>query len=274
MSQPSASDSNSNQPGRNPQGDEDYQPGKQVPLDDASVQAPGEDGPREGERPQAAALEFKKTSTFHRILQRIFGSETRVGRVVRPLLRALVLIVVVFALGVLAAYWRLVQPLQQQIGPMQQNYQQAQDELEKTRGSMESAWQQAETSDLLAQEAQSRLGVERTHGVLVRAMLAVADARQAALAGDLEAAGVKIGEAEQLASQIEPQMMALDARQVASIEAIVTLAKNDLDRDPALVVQDLDRLRAELAIMEKSLLKGEGAVWQCRCDSFRKPPAP
>ena len=51
-----------------------------------------------------------KESGFKRFLRFLFGADTRVGRVMRPLLRTVAMIVIAFAAGLLVAYFTLYQP--------------------------------------------------------------------------------------------------------------------------------------------------------------------
>lgn len=238
---------------------------RQEPLDDPAANHVGLDSSLEHEKVRAATFEIKKPSWFARLMRGLLGTDTRSGRFLRLLIRIAALSVVFFALGVLAAYWRLYVPLRDQSGLLVQNYETIQVELLNTRQDLMTATNQASEAETRASLATSRLKVEQTHNHLLQALLKLAEARQALQENQKISARQAIENAEQHVMSIESQITALDAQQGQSIEALFALIYSDLQRESRIVLQDLDRLQKELEMVERDLLMTNQTHWQCQC---------
>ena len=70
--------------------------------------------PHDSEARPFSVAEPVKDSGFRRFLNFLFGADTRVGRVMRPVLRTLALIVISLGAGLLVAYFTLYLPLREQ----------------------------------------------------------------------------------------------------------------------------------------------------------------
>lgn len=89
---------------------------EEVPAVEDPAPQPVDEAPQEidaepaGEPASPAARE----SGFTRFLRFLFGADTRVGRVMRPLLRGAALFMIAFGFGLLAAYFVMYQPMRAQ----------------------------------------------------------------------------------------------------------------------------------------------------------------
>ncbi len=239
----------------------------QEPLEDRPGNLPDHEVPEHEGKARAAAFDVKKPSR----MTGLFRPDTRTGQVGRALVRLLALAVVMFALGVLATYLRMVAPLKSQLAALQASYQESQSVLEKSRQELTVVNDQAKAAGDLSGKATSRLGFEQARTQLLAIRLELADARRAILEKEKTAAGKAIDNAEKQFKEIGPQTEAMDADQFKSIQAVFTLIHTDMNRDQQIVVQDIDRLSTELELVEKNLVATDPAGWQCQCDSYQKP---
>jgi hypothetical protein len=195
--------------------------------------------------------EEKKGSWF----ARLFSANHRFGRFMRALGRGLVVVILLFGAGALVVELLVVQPLQKQYQALQTTATQSATDLQARQAQLEQARQgltnaQGQTVDMQTQleTAQTRVTVLRASNQLTLARLAVANK-------DSAGAEKALAAADGFLKSILPQVEKIDADQAATLQALFTLAKNDIGRDQKLFNQDLDRLESELERLEKNLIQ-------------------
>lgn len=203
------------------------------------------------ERPKAPDL--KGPSGAERVRYTLFSRETRSGRFLRALLRWATLAVVIFGLGFFTAYLLLFQPANQALTSTRQQSQQLSSDLEQAQKNADQAQQSQKSAQDQSTQAQTRLDTELTRVQVLRAANALTSAQMAVQGKDKAAALKSITTAETALKQVEPRLQKMDANQVSTLQALITLAKNDLNRDLALAAQDLTRLQAELSLADRNL---------------------
>lgn len=239
---------------------------QQEPLDDPTENRGELDSSFDHEKARAATFEIKKPSWSARLIGEVIRANTRPGRFIRLLIRIAALSTIFFALGVLAAYWRLYAPLRDQVDLLLQHYENTQAQYLNTRQDLLNATNQALEAETQASLATSRLKIEQTHNHLLQAFLKLGEARQALEENQKITARQAIENAEQHVMSIKSQIIALDAQQGESIQALFTLIYSDLQRESKIALQDLQRLQTELEIVERDLLMTNQTQWNCQCN--------
>jgi hypothetical protein len=208
-------------------------------------------GPTPAQAVDLPLPEKKERSWF----ARAFSTQSRFGRFLRVLGRALIVILVLVAAGGIAVEFLRVQPLKKEYQALQSSATQTAADLQARQAQLEQANQglstaQGQTGDIRTQleTEQARVKVLRVANQLTLARLAVANK-------DSAGAQKALGDAEGYLKTLLPQIEKIDANQSAMLSALFTLAKNDISRDQKLFNQDVDRLQSELDVVEKNLLK-------------------
>jgi hypothetical protein len=205
------------------------------------------------DRPKAPDL--KAPSGSQRVLYSLISPETRTGRFVRGLLRTLALMVSLFALGLLAGYLLLYRPTVQQLEATRLQATQTAAELQKSRQNLSGAQQGQQTAQGQAVQAKTQLEIEVARVQVLRAINAVTQAQMAVQANNKAGAVKALDTAQGYLQAVQPLLEKRDSQQVSTLQALFTLAKNDLDRDIKLAGQDLDRLQSELQRADSGILK-------------------
>lgn len=223
-----------------------------TPQPDRDAPAPQAEMPA-SER--AKAPDLKTPSGARRILFTLFSPETRSGRFTRRLLRTLALIVGSFALGVLATYLLLYRPASQRLVETRQQATQAAGDLQQANQALTQARQDLQSAKNQAGQAQDKLEVELARSQVLRAMNALTQAQMALQANNKAGAVKALDTAQGYIQAVQPLLEKRDAQQTSTLQALFTLAKNDIDRDLKLAGQDLERLQSELQRAEANVLK-------------------
>ncbi len=221
------------------------QPDREAPAPQAEMPA--------SER--AKAPELKTPSGARRILFTLFSPETLSGRFTRRLLRTLALIVGSFALGVLATYLLLYRPASQQLSETRRQATQSAGDLQQANQALTQARQDLQSAKSQAGQAQDKLEVELARSQVLRAMNALTQAQMALQANNKAGAVKALDTAQGYIQAVQPLLEKRDAQQTSTLQALFTLAKNDIDRDLKLTSQDLDRLQSELQRAEANVLQ-------------------
>ncbi len=209
--------------------------------------------PPAAQRPRAPDL--KTPSGARRIKYAILSPETRTGRFLRALLRALALIVGMFALGLLAGYLLLYRPAVQELNGAHLQATQTAGDLQKARQDLANTREDLQTAQDNVGKLQAQVDVEVARGQVLRALDAITLTRIAIQSSDKTAASKALDMAQGYLQAVQPTLEKRDAQQVTTLQALFTLAKNDLNRDLKLAGQDLDRLQSELERAEANVLK-------------------
>ncbi len=204
---------------------------------------------------RARASEIKRPSAPQRVRYSLFSRETRAGRFLRALVRGILLVVGLLALGALAVYILLYRPTTQQLARDSRQATQVAGENQQAQQNLDKAQQNLADAQKQSQDAQAQLATEQSHVQVLRAMNAVLTARLAVAKNDKASAVSALQNAQTYLQQVQPLLEKRDATEATALQAIFTLAKTDLDRDLKLADQDLARLQSELDRAEQSLLK-------------------
>jgi hypothetical protein len=186
---------------------------------------------------------------------RLFSTNHRFGRFMRALGRGLVVVIILCSAGALAVEFLRVQPLQKQYQVLQTSATQSATDLQARQTQLEQANQGLTTARGQTVEMQTQLETEQTRVKVLRASNQLTLARLAVANKDTVGAEKALASADGYLKSILPQVEKIDADQAATLQALFTLAKNDISRDQKLFNQDLDRLESELQRLEKNLLQ-------------------
>jgi len=189
----------------------------------------------------------------HSFFARMFSKEHKFGRFMRALARGIAIVVILLGLGALAVWYFLMRPLYQQYQALQASATQTALDLQTSQAELQKANQRTTTAHGEAINAQSTLENEQAMVQVLRIMLHLSDAQVSALNKDLPGAKEALSAAEETFNNIQPQIEKIDANQAKTLQALFTLATNDLERDEQLFIQDIIRLNNEMKLVEKSL---------------------
>ena len=215
------------------------------PNDDAArpgigAPAAGPAGPAEASQP---GVKPKKSSGG------MFNPQTRFGRFMRGLTRFLGIVVGLFALGMLATYLLLYQPLAQQSAAQQAELAQDRQKISQAQQDLSAARQQVATLSASSGTLSNSVSLAKDRQSLLSALAAVNQARYHLAVGDLAAAHADLVE-------IPARLAALASApgaQVQDIRSRLDLATGEMDRDPKTALSDLGILADQLAALESQL---------------------
>lgn len=207
------------------------------------------------ELPPTAPLPKPQGSPVGRFFRHIFSPNTRTGKIVRPVVRGLAAVVGFFALGLLAGYTLLYQPVEEKYRQAQSQLDTAELELEQKQGDLQEAALTFIGAD--AERKQAVAERDQLEGRLAvwQAISQVADVRLALARKDSAAAKLALSELETKLTAALPVWENLKAADQNAFKRLLELAKGDLARDAALADQDLERLVSELMLVEQTLTK-------------------
>lgn len=200
---------------------------------------------------KAKAIDLKKPDVSQRVEHSLFSRETRVGRFLRGLLRALLIIAVLLALGALAVFWFLYRPAAQELSAMHQAATQSAGEALQSQGQLTTAQQAAKDAQSQAGQVKTQLDNALTREQVLRAQNAVLTAKLALAQNNKTGAATALKDAQDGLQKIQTQLNRLDPKEFSTLQALFTLTGVDLDRDAKLAAEDLDRLQSELNRLDK-----------------------
>ena len=190
------------------------------------VETPGQESPAgqvdapASNPPVPETLPAKKS-----FLYSLFSPETRLGRFMRPFLRWIAAVTGLFALGMLAAYFVLYQPVMQ------------------------------ERDALHLKVANDALVRAKTEIALVKVMKDVADTRNALDRQDGPGVMVALNQLDKDLRIFLPMIKGTDPAMASLLQNRVDLVKAELSRDPVAARSDLEMLNNSLTELEKTLEK-------------------
>lgn len=213
----------------------------------------GQESPLTAVQPEEASAEAQVEPTHpgfvKRSLQFLFNPETRFGRVMRSVTRALALIVSFFALGFLLAYLLLYYPASQAL-------ESARIEVKTLQGQLADAEESVQTArqDLL--QVQKRLSIQQTRVQVLSILDHAQSARLALSARNGSATAQKsITTAVQQLDQLLPEIKALDPNLATTLKARLDLINAEAARDSKTAVADLNILIEALQLLDQNLSK-------------------
>ncbi len=191
-------------------------------------------------------------SWLYRLLYAMFSPETRLGRILRPVLRWTAAIAGLFALGMLATYLLLYAPTNQQLAAARSDLQSARAQATQTGADLATA--QKSLADLQTQynTAQSVLKKVGVRISLLQISNQVAAARLALVNRDGAAAQKSLGNARSILDQVLPDVKGIDANAATQLDSRLTLVVSELN-DPATAQADLALLATRLDELDNTL---------------------
>ncbi len=183
-----------------------------------------------------------RRSWFYRFLYFTFSPETRLGRVMRPFLRWTAAVVGLFALGLLAGYLLLYQPVRQQLDAANSQLGQQNNEITRLQGEAVSLQNTLVTANQRLQSAQDGLQKAQARNNLLVVIYDVANARTYLAQKD----GGKVLQAIQKAQadmqMVQPYMAANKKELADELTSRLATVNSTLARDPQLAASDLNNL--------------------------------
>lgn len=176
------------------------------------------------------------------------------GTWVKPLVRGLLLLVALFLLGALLTYLQFTRPLERQLSSLRVEATQTAEKLQTAEAAQKNDQLDLQAAEERAEQASEQLEVEQTRVIILRSMNELSRARMAVLAEDQAAVTEALNASETYIQEVLPFVGERDPEQASTLEALYTLARNDLERDLSLVSQDLDRIQTELERVETNVL--------------------
>lgn len=228
-----------------------------VPQSEVQAEASGSTGVPAGETFPAKLP--PKPSLIQRLFRFLYRPDTRLGRFMRKATRWAAIGVSLFALGVLAVYLGLYQPVEQERSQIKatharlvQTVTSAEVTLEAARRNL--AEEQARSQRLNSEQG-SRLDNAASYSNFLQLLNQVNSGRLALAKKDGAAAVIAFREMRTTFAKFLPLVQAQDAALANGLKALFDLAQADLSRDPRLAQEDLDRLYADLLKLESMLFK-------------------
>jgi len=204
--------------------------------------------------PQAEALPLKTKPEG--LFAKIFNKETRFGRFNKALLRWLVIILGLFALGLVAAYFQLVKPLRAELDTTRTSLQDTQAELETAQTKLADLQQEKDALDeeyALSEDALSLANNQVTYLVIKSEIL------KARLALKNSAGGPEALEALKLAQenleQLVPFIQEQDPNLADLLRSRLEVAVAEVKRDPVEAPEAVDDAYTRLLDLEEFLFE-------------------
>ncbi len=189
---------------------------------------------------------------LYRAMYATLSPETRLGRIMRPVLRWTAAIAGLFALGMLATYLLLYAPTAQQLAAARADLQSAQQQATETGSTLAAA--QANLADLQTRYDQSQAALKKA-GMrvgLLQVANQVAAARLALDNRDGAAAQKALADARTILNQVLPDVKGIDANAATQLDSRLTLVVSELN-DPATAQADLVILATKLSTLDSTL---------------------
>jgi hypothetical protein len=206
-------------------------------------------------QPSVPAVETPSTpaeSGFKKALRFAFSPETRLGRILRPVLRWLATIVGLFALGLLAGYLLLYQPTAGQLDAARVELADTQQTLANTRADLETS--RGDMAKLQEQytQLQSDYKLSQAQVDVLKVLSSIQSAHLALVKKDGANAQKALDAARADLTRVLPYIKGKDANTATQLETRLTLVISELN-DPATAEMDLKVLSDKLAEFESGM---------------------
>lgn len=184
---------------------------------------------------------------------RLLNKETKSGRAMRSLIRALGVIVGFYALGFFTVYTLFYQPLQRSSQAVNAEVAQLRSDLEQTQTDLDRAALTFLGVEKENQQLAEDLDKARARASILQALVQVREARLNVALNDIAAARLAVDRAEESLEASLPQLQALGVASGDTFTQLFGLVRDDLGRNTRLAEQDLERLTSELELVNESL---------------------
>ncbi len=223
-------------------------PAEEAPEEHKPTPAPVETAPKVESKPEPAKIDMRNP-----IADVPRKPESRVRKFLRSLVRWILLIVALFATGVVTAYFMLYQPAREQINSLKSELTAAQQELEARNQELQSAQNEIAALKTQKDQAVTELDNAQNRAYLQMVLTNVANARLALANKDGANARTALTAARADLDKLLPAMQAVNKDMADGLVARLNLAFSELSRDPRTAIADLDVLTRSLQEAEKTL---------------------
>ena len=186
---------------------------------------------------------------------RLFSPETRLGGVMRPVLRWLAAIIGLFALGLLAGYILNYQPAQRELDAALARLATTSQIVDQKQLGLETAQTGLGQAQLSLKQAQEKLDAAASENKLLIVMVDVSDARVALAAKDGAAAKNAIEQAQTNLSQALPYIESQDKVLSDLLKSRLDLIGKELVSDSQAAQSDLGKLASDLDSLHQKIFK-------------------
>lgn len=202
------------------------------------------DIPEYGPKPEPELKPKPKKNIF----KSLFNPETRFGRGMRSSTRWVGIILGLFALGMLATYFLLVQPLSASLDQTQAALEKNTQELQTANQKIADLQANQKTDNSSLQTALVQLNFMKLKANVEEAQLGLARKEDAAVKVAMDKIAVNL-------PALLPELKKIDANKAALLETRMNEALADMKTDPLLVQTDLERSTSTLLELEMILFK-------------------
>lgn len=203
------------------------------------------------DRPHAP--EIKPPGPFRKMRYSLFSPETRTGRFLRGLGRILLIVIGLVGLGMLVTYLVFYRPLEQQFNQTRLTAEQVQQDLQSAQKDRDLAVEQQQAAEKRAEDAQNQLSVELTRVQLLRAMTSLKNAQLAIQENNKTAAVNAMTAAESSFKLAFSRLENTNPEESEILQARFSLARKQLDSDPARALPDIELLITDISRIDNTL---------------------
>lgn len=189
------------------------------------------------------------------LLYRLFSTQTRTGRFMRPLLRWLAAITGLFALGLLAGYFLLFLPAQQELDNATRKLNEMNQSITQKDKIQVTAQMDRDQAIKALQQAQADLKKAASENDLLVVLSGVNGARVALVNKDGQSAKTLIEQAQTDLARAAGYIETQDKNRSDLLKTRLDLAAKELVSDPPAALADLDKLAADLNDLRAKLFK-------------------
>jgi hypothetical protein len=187
------------------------------------------------------------------LLARMYDPQTKFGRFMRGLTRALAVVVGLFALGVLVTYLMLYRPLADEASVLRSQLAQAQQQAVQLQQDLGKAQQDILQLKKSNAELTTRMDQTRGSQAVLTALSAVNLARYHLASGKTADAKSALGAVPAALDDVAKAVGGSSAAQIADIRSRLSLASGEMERDPQTAASDLGILVTQLTDLGKKI---------------------
>ena len=207
------------------------------------------------ERPSQPVPPFPSKPERRGLFYHLLSSETRTGRFMRPLLRWLAAITGLFALGLLAGYFLLYQPAQNQLDSALVKLNEMNQSISQKDKTQLSAQTDRDQALKNLKQAQDDLNKAASENDLLVVFAEVNSVRVALVNKDGQSAKIQIDQAQISLVRAQVYINTQDKTRGDLLQTRLDLASKELVSDPQAALADLDKLAADLTELRQKLFK-------------------
>jgi hypothetical protein len=205
----------------------------------------------DGEQDVKAAPEAAQAKRS--LVARMYDPETKFGRFMRGLTRALAVIVGLFALGVLVTYLMLYRPLADEASGLRTTLAQAQQKTDQLQQDLSKAQQDVLQLKKSNTDLTSSMQKAKGSQAVLTALNAVNLARYHLASGSAAEAKSALDAVPAALDDVAKATGAANAAQIADVRSRLALVLGEMGRDPQTAASDLSILVTQLTDLDKKL---------------------